>query len=162
MIEPKTAPAPHLAALGRIPSGLFILTTRHGDAETGMLASWVQQCSFDPPQVSVALGRGRDVSAWLVEGAAFTLNIVAEGHRQFLSHFGKGFEPGEAAFDGLAIHRADGSAPVLAEALAYLECRVVGRCPAGDHDLIIGRVVGGRVLHDGRPTVHVRKSGAHY
>ena len=33
-----------LAALGRIPSGLFVLTLRHGGRETGMLASWVQQC----------------------------------------------------------------------------------------------------------------------
>src|SRR5262249_14596361 len=33
------------AALGRVPSGLAILTIRNGDQETGMLVSWVQQCS---------------------------------------------------------------------------------------------------------------------
>ena len=54
--------APDLfAALGRVPSGLFILTARHGHRETGMLASWVQQCSFDPPQLSLCLRRGRDM-----------------------------------------------------------------------------------------------------
>ena len=51
---------------------------------------------------------------------------------------------------------------MLAAALAYLDCRVAGRFDAGDHVLVIGRVVGGAVLHDGRPTVHVRKSGLHY
>ena len=43
------------AALGRVPSGLVVLTARHGARETGMLASWVQQCSFDPPQVEAHL-----------------------------------------------------------------------------------------------------------
>ena len=53
--------------------------------------------------------------------------------------------------------------PVLPGALAHLECRVVGRCPAGDHDLLIARVIGGKVHHaDARPMVHIRKSGGHY
>ena len=50
---PDSDPSKRLAAaLGRVPSGLYILTARHGDAETGMLVSWVQQCSFAPPLVS--------------------------------------------------------------------------------------------------------------
>ena len=56
---------PLAAALGRIASGLFIVTAQRGDAETGMLASWVQQCSFDPPQISMCLRQGRDINAWL-------------------------------------------------------------------------------------------------
>ena len=50
------------SALGRIPSGLFILTVGQGEAETGMLASWVQQCSFDPPRVSVAIQPQREIN----------------------------------------------------------------------------------------------------
>jgi flavin reductase (DIM6/NTAB) family NADH-FMN oxidoreductase RutF len=150
------------AALGRIPSGLFILTARQGDAETGMLASWVQQCSFEPPQLTAALGGGRDVLAWLVPGAAFTVNILEEDQTEMLVHFGKGFALAEPAFDGLEVERPDGAAPVLADALAYLDCRVVARYPAGDHQLIVGRVVGGRILGDGKPAVHIRKSGLRY
>ena len=42
--------------LGRTPSGVFILTASSGDGqETGMLASWVQQASFDPPAITVAV-----------------------------------------------------------------------------------------------------------
>src|SRR5690349_19585378 len=107
-----------LAALGRVPSGLFILTVRHGDAETGMLASWVQQCSFEPPQVSVALKRDRDVWAWLGDGAAFKLNILDDSQTDMIGHFGRGFALGEPAFTGLEVERPDGAAPVLSEALA--------------------------------------------
>jgi flavin reductase (DIM6/NTAB) family NADH-FMN oxidoreductase RutF len=150
------------AALGRIPSGLFVLTARNGDDETGMLASWVQQCSFDPPQVSVAVNKARDVLGWLAEGAVFVLNVLPEGGKTLVSHFGKGFAPGEPAFTGLELARERGAPPVLLAAHAYLVCHVVGRADAGDHVLVIARVTAGAVLHDGKPTVHVRKNGLRY
>jgi flavin reductase (DIM6/NTAB) family NADH-FMN oxidoreductase RutF len=153
----------HLAAaLGRVPSGLFIVTARSGDEETGMLASWVQQCSFDPPQVSLAIAPQRTLSAWLKPGAALTINILEVGQNELLSHFGKGFDPGEPAFKGLKIDRPNGAPPVLTDALAYLECKVVSRHPAGDHDLLIAQVVAGATLRTGHPRVHIRKNGLGY
>jgi flavin reductase (DIM6/NTAB) family NADH-FMN oxidoreductase RutF len=151
-----------IAALGRIPSGLFVLTIRHGEAETGMLASWVQQCSFEPPQLSIALKRDRDVWSWLTDGAAFTLNILDDSQTDMIGHFGRGFALTDPAFTDLEVVRPNGAAPVLSEALAYLECRVAGRLSAGDHDLLVGRVVGGLMLSDGQPMIHVRKNGSHY
>ena len=61
MSDGKGDPVKELAAaVGRIPSGLFVVTVRNGDRETGLLASWVQQCSFEPFQVSVAVKAGAD------------------------------------------------------------------------------------------------------
>jgi flavin reductase (DIM6/NTAB) family NADH-FMN oxidoreductase RutF len=149
-------------ALGRVPSGLFILTVRHAAGETGMLASWVQQCSFDPPQVSAAVRSDRDVLAWLTPGTPFALNVLDEDQTDLLVHFGKGFALGEPAFTGLDVQRPEGAAPLLCDALAYLDCRVAAVHAAGDHSLIIGRVVSGRVLSDGKPMVHIRKNGLRY
>ena len=81
---------------------------------------------------------------------------------EFLKHFGKGIEPGEPAFTGIAIERTGAGVAVLTDALAHLDCRVTGRCDAGDHELLIARVVGGRVHSDGKPMVHVRKTGLRY
>ena len=64
------------AALGRVASGLYILTVQRGDQETGVLTSWVQQCSFDPPQVTIALKQGREINGWLTDGATFVLNVL--------------------------------------------------------------------------------------
>jgi flavin reductase (DIM6/NTAB) family NADH-FMN oxidoreductase RutF len=151
------------AALGRIPSGLFVVTARRGEAETGMLASWVQQCSFEPPQLTMCLRHGRDMNAWLQIGSAFTVNILEDdGSTDLIVHFGRGFGLDQPAFDGLEVDRPAGAPPVLCEALAYLECRVVALHPAGDHDLFVGRVVAGGMHGDGKPMVHVRKSGMHY
>jgi flavin reductase (DIM6/NTAB) family NADH-FMN oxidoreductase RutF len=149
------------AALGRVPSGLFILTVGEEDDETGMLVSWVQQCSFEPPQVTVAVKRERFVHGLLGAGANFALNILATEQTDLLKHFAKGFERGEPAFTGLVVKHAAG-VPILSAALAHMTCEVVNRCRAGDHDLIIGRITGGGVHGEGQPYVHIRKSGLRY
>jgi flavin reductase (DIM6/NTAB) family NADH-FMN oxidoreductase RutF len=161
-MENKPITSHALAALGRIPSGLFILTARHGQKETGMLASWVQQCSFDPPQITAAFAKDRWVLEWLEPGAAFAVNVLAEGQKALMSHFGKGFARGDSAFEGLDVKRDPQAAPMLLAAHAYLDCRVVHQVEAGDHALVIGIVLGGAVLHDHRPATHVRKTGQHY
>ncbi|AWM39653.1 Diflavin flavoprotein A 1 [Gemmata obscuriglobus] len=150
------------AALGRVPSGLFVLTAKSGDRETGMLASWVQQCSFHPPQVSVALNNQRYALEWLGAGATFVVNVIPEGGKALVAHFGKGFEPGEAAFTGLDVRRDGPAPPVLLAAHAYLVCRVANRVAVGDHTLVIGEVTAGGVLHDAKPTIHTRKNGLRY
>lgn len=156
-------PKPNWAlALGRIPSGLFIVTVRHGTEQTGMLASWVQQCSFEPPQVSLALRKGRVIADWMASGAPFSLHVLGEGQSKLVSHFGKGFELGQSAFEGLEVIYRDGLAPLLPQALAVLDCRAAGRFSVGDHDILIGTIHDGQILHDGRPTVHIRRHGTHY
>jgi flavin reductase (DIM6/NTAB) family NADH-FMN oxidoreductase RutF len=151
------------AALGRIPSGLFVLTARAGDRETGMLASWVQQCGFDPPAVSVALGKSRPLAGWLADpGTRLVVNVIPEDGRRLVAHFGKGFDPGEPAFDGVDVDRSRAAAPVLRAAAAYLEGEVAGRADAGDHVLFVVRVTAGGVLGEAKPAVHTRKNGLKY
>jgi flavin reductase (DIM6/NTAB) family NADH-FMN oxidoreductase RutF len=150
------------AALGRIPSGLFILTLQRGAIETGMLASWVQQCSFTPPAISVAIQPGRDIARLLTPDSSFTLNILDDTQTDMIVHFGRGFELNQPAFEGLVVIRGESDGPILQEALAYLTCRVSARQSAGDHDLFIAQIIDGRMLSDSHPMVHIRKSGSHY
>jgi flavin reductase (DIM6/NTAB) family NADH-FMN oxidoreductase RutF len=156
------AQKPLASALGRVASGLFIVTARRDDAETGMLASWVQQCSFEPPLLSLAIQRGREIAGWLTESSWFTLNILDDTQTDMIVHFGRGFKRGEPAFEGLEVQRPESGGPVLDDALAYLECRVTTRLAAGDHDLVIAECKRGRLLSEGHPMIHVRKSGLHY
>ena len=79
----------HHLPLGRLPSGIYILTVGEGNDSTGMLASWVQQAAFEPPMVSVALKRGRHISERIEAGEPFVLNVVGEGHKSLLKHFAK-------------------------------------------------------------------------
>jgi flavin reductase (DIM6/NTAB) family NADH-FMN oxidoreductase RutF len=150
------------AALGRVPSGIFILTAGAGQAATGMLASWVMQAGFEPPMVTVAVRHGRYVGDWLANGDPFVLNLVGDDQVHFLKHFGKGFEPGEPAFTGLEVIIAHNGVPALADALGRLECEPAGHVDSGDHRIFLCRVTAGHYAGEGQPMVHVRKNGAHY
>ena len=112
--------------LGRVPSGIFILTIGTGSRATGMLASWVMQAGFEPPIVSVAVKLGRYVCDWLTAGEPFVLNLVGESQKEFLKHFGKGFAPGEPAFDGLNIAHCARGVPILSETIGHMECEPIG------------------------------------
>ena len=151
------------AALGRIPSGLYILTTGHGGRSTGMLASWVQQAGFEPLMVTVAVRRDRYAADWIAESGRFTLNQVAAGNKTLLKHFGRGFGPDDDAFAGVALREADPSGPILADAMAYLAAEVVGSIDGGDHRIFLAKAVKGeRLDHEAEPMIHIRKSGLHY
>ncbi len=119
------------SALGRVPSGIYVLTVTRGAVETGLLSSWVQQCSFEPPQISVAIRPDRAITALLEPGSRFTLNILEASQTDIIVHFGRGFALDEAAFAGLEVRREPPMGPVLIEALAYLDCEVAGRVSAG-------------------------------
>jgi flavin reductase (DIM6/NTAB) family NADH-FMN oxidoreductase RutF len=149
--------------LGRIPSGIFILTAGTGPRATGMLSSWVMQAGFDPPMVSVAVKLGRYVCDWLTEGQPFVLNVVAQSQTSFLKHFAKGFEPGAPAFTGLDISHCARGLPILNDALGHLECEPVRHVDSGDHRIFLANVVRGRLADaDALPMVHIRKSGLKY
>jgi flavin reductase (DIM6/NTAB) family NADH-FMN oxidoreductase RutF len=142
-----STPKPFDPVLGRVPSGIFILTIGTGARATGMLASWVMQAGFEPPMGSVAVKQGRYVSDWLSVGQPFVLNLVGEGHKVFLKHFGKGFEPGAPAFEGLAITTCARGVPILNDALGHLGCEPAGYFDSGDHRVFLAKVARGRLVN---------------
>ena len=151
-------------AIGRISGGLYIITTKKGDRSGAMVASWVTQASFDPPGFTVAVAKDRAIESLLQVGDQFILNILEEGNYQTLmKHFLKRFGPGEDRFAGVDTRTANNGSPILADALAYLECEVVSRMECADHWIVYNKVTDGRVSKpDGLTAVHHRKVGNYY
>jgi flavorubredoxin/flavin reductase (DIM6/NTAB) family NADH-FMN oxidoreductase RutF len=151
-------------AIGRISGGLYIITTKKGDRSGAMVASWVTQASFDPPGFTVAVAKDRAIESLLQVGDQFILNILEEGNYQTLmKHFLKRFGPGEDRFAGVNTRTANNGSPILADALAYLECEVVSRMECADHWIVYNKVTDGRVSKpDGLTAVHHRKVGNYY
>jgi flavin reductase (DIM6/NTAB) family NADH-FMN oxidoreductase RutF len=129
-----------------------------------MVASWVMQASFDPPGFTVAVARDRAIESLLQVGDRFVLNILEEGHYQTLvKHFLKRFRPGEDRFAGVETRPSGHGSPILADALAYLECEVSGRLECNDHWIVYSQVNDGRVSKpDNLTAVHHRKVGNYY
>jgi len=152
--------------LGRIPSGLSILTAKSPDGDqTGMLASWVQQASFEPPALTVAVNTKRYLNDWLKEGSVVALSLVGESQTKLLGHFGKGFEPGEPAFEGLSTELSPSGLTVLSESLGWLEGTIAGSIEGGDHRIYVVEITAGQPgesLETEKPFVHIRKNGFGY
>ena len=151
-------------AIGRISGGLYIITTKKGDRSGAMVASWVTQASFDPPGFTVAVAKDRAIESLMQVGDQFVLNILEEGNYQTLmKHFLKRFGPGEDRFAGVNTHTANNGSPILADALAYLECEVASRMECADHWIVYNKVADGRVSKpDSLTAVHHRKVGNYY
>ncbi|MGF1566739.1 MAG: diflavin flavoprotein [Nodosilinea sp.] len=151
-------------ALGRISSGLYLITARRGEVSSAMLASWVIQASFQPLGMAIAVAKDRAIESLLHCGDTFVLNVLEEGNYQrLMKHFLKRFPPGADRFMGIATYEATNGSPILAEALAYLECTVTGRLEASDHWILYCTTKTGRVAKDdGLTAVHHRRAGNHY
>lgn len=149
-------------ALGRIPSGLFIVTTGRGEEATGFLASFLQQCAFAPPTVVMAVKGERPIVPLLRQTGWFCVSIIPEGNSELLRHFAKGFTPGAKPLAGLKTADSAQGVPYLLECPAHLVCRLGSELPIGDHVLFCGEAVDGEVRGAERPWIHLRKNGLNY
>ena len=170
MTAENTKPAtetPLLAQiLGRVPSGVFIVAIAGPDGKkTGLLASWVQQASFNPPQVTVAINKSRWFINWLSPGTPITLNQIQKGDTLLFRHFGKGFDPDTDAFAGVDSTPGVSGLPILQAAMAALEGTVTSLLDAGDHMICLVTLTAAHPVRnpaDFEPFVHVRKNGLSY
>jgi len=151
-------------ALGRISSGLYIITAQKGDVNSAMLASWVMQASFEPLGLTIAVAKDRAIESLMQVGDRFVLNVLEEGnHLHLMKHFLKRFPPGADRFAGIKTQEADNGSPILTDALAYLECEVFTRMEASDHWIVYSTVQNGRVSKpDALTAVHHRKVANYY
>ena len=89
-------------ALGRVPSGLFVVTAKCEDKEDAVLASWVNQCSFDPPALTVALATLRSARLLVEASGAFIVNVLPKADMTLLKHFSR---PPEDIFKGINLKK---------------------------------------------------------
>ena len=153
---------PLAQALGRVSSGLYIVTTRTPDGPMGFLGSFVGQVGFEPPTVAVAIADGRDHLAAIREQGHFGLSIIDKESSGLMGAFFKKLPEGQTPFDDLKLHETEAGVPVLADSLGWLTCRVTSEHKPCEHVVLFGEVVDGAMLRDGTPSSHVRKNGLSY
>ena len=153
-------------AMHELPYGIYIVGSVEDGQANGMIADWVMQVSFEPRLVAVAFEHDSRSLRRIDANRAFTINLLsADQHGLELArHF---LQPTEGAkirgrsadaaarqhhkLDGVDHRLTASGCPVLEEGLAWLECEVEQLLPAGDHTLVIGRVIDGAVTGAGDP-----------
>jgi 3-hydroxy-9,10-secoandrosta-1,3,5(10)-triene-9,17-dione monooxygenase reductase component len=150
-------------ALGRVPSGVYILTASHNGEATVMMASWVQQAAFEPRAVSVAMAKGRAIADVIRASRKFVVSVLPEGDTSLMKRYARGTKSGEDPFAGVETFQSPGGIPAMKSAVAWLECELIETCDfQGDHEIFIAKCVAGGTLHDGKAFTHQRGSGFHY
>ena len=139
--------------LGRFATGVAVLTARDPDGTPhGMTANSLTSVSLEPPLILVCIDHDATMHALLSGGAAFAVNVL-EAHQETLSRRFAGDH--EDRFDGIGYRLSPRGLVLLDGALAHLECVAWARHEAGDHTIVIGRVVDG-AARDGRPLLYYR------
>jgi flavin reductase (DIM6/NTAB) family NADH-FMN oxidoreductase RutF len=162
LIMPHVDISPIARALGRIPSGLYIVTTLEHGRPSGFLGSFVMQVGFDPPTVCVAVGKMRPQLAAIRASGRFAISILDPKSRRLMAPFASKSPDGASPFDGIGVSTTPGGIAVLTDALGWIECCLKGEHPTGDHVVMFGEVTAGDVAREGEPCTHVRKNGLSY
>ena len=149
------------AALGKIPSGVFIATSTQDGEEIGMLASFVEQAGFNPPTITVAIGLDRRLNQAVEESNMIGINILAEEDARLMKPFNQ--QDNRSPFDSLELEDNEYELPQLSDALAFLACKIIGKIEGGDHIIYAAEVIDGILNDPSRsPMVRVRKNGFQY
>lgn len=162
MSAPSAPPSPLAQALGRIPCGLFLVTTKGEDgAPLGFVGSFVQQVGLEPPTVCVAIGRGRAHLDAVRASGGFAISILDGDSQGLMGTFFKKRDDGSTPFDELRTIDV-GHGLAFPDALAWLDCELAGEHEVGDHVVVFGKVRAGEQHREGDPSVHLRKNGLGY
>jgi len=128
-------------AFGKILNGVAVVTADAKGKRNGMTAAWFTRVSLKPALVMVAVGKSRFTHALIEEAESFCLNILAEDQVDLAKRFGLASGRKTDKLAGLRTSKAAAGSPVLEGVAAYMDCRLIGRFPAGDHTLFVGEVV---------------------
>ena len=141
------------AVLSRFASGVTIITTRDTEGrDHGMTVSAFSSLSLDPPLVLVAISHDATMAPVMKAAETFSVNILAESQEELSRRFSDKLDD---RFAGVGVTRGLLGDALLDDALGTLDCRIVARHPAGDHDIVVGEVEGA-AAHDGRPLLYYR------
>jgi flavin reductase (DIM6/NTAB) family NADH-FMN oxidoreductase RutF len=146
-------PSSFTDALRKFPLAVSIVTVGRGGSENALTVSWATPASFDPPMFLVALDRLHYSIDFVKSTKNFAVNVLAEGQERLAGQFARQSMQGEDKLAGVTLREGATGAPILAEALAFFDCELSSVVEAGDHLLLLGRVVEVGVLRDARPLV---------
>lgn len=139
---------------GHWATGVAIVTARAGAAApVGLTVNAVSSLSLRPPLAIVCIDRASDSHDIIRDASAFAINILADGGERIARRFAE--EEADGRFDGIAWQPGTTGAPILDDALAWVDCRLTATHEGGDHTIFVGEVVAGDAC-EGTPLLFYR------
>jgi flavin reductase (DIM6/NTAB) family NADH-FMN oxidoreductase RutF len=141
--------------MGHYATGVAVVTTcREDGSPAGLTVSAVSSVSLDPTLILVCVDTASDTHGWIRHAGFFAVNVLEEGKGETTARRFAETEI-EDRFQGMAWRPERTGAPVLDEALAWLDCRVGAALPGGDHTIFVGEVLSADA-REGTPLLYYR------
>ena len=141
-------------ALGSFPTGVAVVTTTaSAEHHMGITVNSFTSVSLDPPLVLWCLDKKSDRYQAFTKAKSYTVSILGTDHQEVSSRLAK---QGSHNLDGIGLNRTELGPPALADALAVFECAAEAMHDAGDHAILIGRVLRFARHAQGEPLVFYR------
>jgi flavin reductase (DIM6/NTAB) family NADH-FMN oxidoreductase RutF len=118
----------------------------------GMTANSLASVSLRPPLLSVCVDHEADMHEVILHADQFVVNVLSSPQETLARRFA---DKHEDRFDGIGYHLSPDGLILLDGALAHIECHRHAEYRAGDHTIVLGKVVGG-ATSDGRPLLYYR------
>jgi flavin reductase (DIM6/NTAB) family NADH-FMN oxidoreductase RutF len=154
---PEVSPEEFRAALGRFVSGVTVITVPTADGGVhGMTASAFCSVSLRPPLVLVCVDHLAETYLHLKERCCFGVSVLKREQEAMSEFFADPERNPDAAYRlGIAYRTMASGMPVLADALAQIDCTVAESHPAGDHSIFVGQV-NEIAVQEGTPLLYFR------
>ncbi len=140
--------------LGHWVTGVAIVAARARDGSPcGLTANAVASLSLDPPLVLACVDRSADSNGCIRDAGAFAINVLAADQERLARRFATWNV--DDKFEGVAYREEATGAPVLDDALAWVDCEIWREYDGGDHSIFVGRVLAGDA-REGEPLLFYR------
>ncbi|HET7335973.1 MAG TPA: flavin reductase family protein [Rhizomicrobium sp.] len=141
-------------ALGSFPTGVAVVTATPDDGHPmGITVNSFSSVSLDPPLILWCMAAKSDRYDVFTKAPGFTISLLGTAHEAVSSRLAK---QGAHSLDGIDLIETELGPPALCDALAYFECARYAVHEAGDHTILIGRVLRFAKREAGEPLVFFR------
>lgn len=127
--------------LKKLEYGIYVVTMGSGNDGNAFTASWVMQCSSEPPMIAVAVHNKHQSSRLMKDSGSFVVNLIAEGHDEVIKTY---FGPAESGYEKLKNSSVTDSpvtkTPLIPGAIGHLDCQISSTAQAGNHTVFIGEI----------------------
>jgi flavin reductase (DIM6/NTAB) family NADH-FMN oxidoreductase RutF len=120
-------------------TGVTVISTHHEGHDWGMTCNSFNTVSLDPAMVLWSIRKTSSSRDAFKTAGGYTVNILSAEQHHLAMQFTRGSQA--ERFAGLELIRMGKQRPRIAGALAWFDCVLESAMPAGDHDIMLGRVL---------------------
>ncbi len=144
--------------MGHFATGVAVITASDGTTPVGLAANSFTSVSLDPPLVLFCAAHTSSTWPAIEAAGHYCVNILAEEAEQISRVFAS---PGDR-FAQIAWHAGVTGAPILDDALAYIDCEIQDIYEGGDHAIVVGKVIELGHREHGKPLTFYRGGYGRY